>query len=158
MNKQTRTAVVLAVANLAIAALVIGCGESVPQKSAQGGILSGTETERNQYANRRNPLLAGNAQQEVTASSSTPAALSGATPRPLTTAPAPAPAPAGSAATETPAPPPPGAGTTGTTPAPAPAPRASETGGTNPRGGVTNGTVPGGPERTTGGGTGGGQP
>jgi hypothetical protein len=160
MNKQTRNAVLLAVANLAITGLVIGCGESVPQKSAQGGVLSGTETERNRYANRRNPLLAGNAQQEVTASSSTPAALSTATPRALTTAPAPAPAPAGPAPTDaTAAPPPPAAGTTGTTPpAPAPAPRASETGGTNPRGGVTNGNVPGGPERTTGGGAGGGQP
>ena len=89
MNKHTRNAVILAVANLAITAFVIGCGESVPQRSAQGGVLSGTETERNRYANKRNPLLAGNAQEEVRSASATPSALTTAAPRTLTTAPAP---------------------------------------------------------------------
>jgi len=151
MNKPARNTVFLMLANVALGALVLGCSESVPQRSAEGGILSGTDVERNRYASRKNPLLAGNAPQEVQASASSSPLLnppSAPTPRsttgPTGSSASPA-APAGSTAAPPPSPAE-GAGTTA-----APEGKASESGGSNPPGGVTSGTVPGGPETTTGG-------
>ena len=77
MNKSA----LLTVANLALAALIVGCGESVPQKSARGGILAGTQVERQRYVTKRNPILAGNGPQEVGQQSS--ASLTPMTPREL---------------------------------------------------------------------------
>ena len=77
---------------IALAALICGCGESVPQRSAQGGIMSGTEVERQRYSAHKNPVLAGNGQQEVVQSSVAPSTVAPLAPRPRTTGPTTAPA------------------------------------------------------------------
>ena len=157
--------VFVAAANIALGTLVLGCGgHSVPQRSAEGGILSGTNVERQKYAQRRNPLLTGNAPEEVSA---TPRAdsplLSPPTPRsstpagpasPAGAADAPAPPDATTPAPDTTGPAAPPAGGTGTgtdTGTTTPPPGASESGGTNPPGGTTSGTVTGGAEPPAGG-------
>jgi hypothetical protein len=74
-----RNIILLAAVNVTLAGLLAGCA-SVPQKSARGGVLSGTEVERQRYSVKRDPMLAGNGPQDVGQSS---AALSnGATPMP----------------------------------------------------------------------------
>jgi hypothetical protein len=148
MTKSSTKAVLLAAVNIALAAVLVGCEESVPQRSAQGGVLSGTHTERQRYANRRNPLIAGNSPQEVGQSAAAPSTLAPATPREPRTAGAPTAAPATPAAGAT-APAEPTEPATTTPPAtPTPRTGASESGGTNPPGGVTSGTITGGSETT----------
>jgi hypothetical protein len=133
MIKSPIRTILLAAVNVALAAVVVGCGESVPQRSAQGGVLSGTHTERQRYANRRNPLLAGNAPEEVGQSSAAPSTLAPTTPREPRTAGAPTATPAAGSSAPTP-----DAGATeGTTPA-APAEGAAPT---TPAQGTGTGTV-----------------
>jgi len=116
-----RTSILLAVTNVALAALVIGCGESVPQKSARGGVLSGTEIERQRFAAKRNPILAGNGIESVGQSAAAPSTVAPATPRdvrPPSAGPATLPAATPSATT----PPPTGPAPTANPPTPNPAP------------------------------------
>src|SRR5437016_4006370 len=62
-----RKSIVVAVANVALTGLVWGCGESVPQRSAIGGVMAGTEIERQRLAARKSPLMAGNGNAQVVA-------------------------------------------------------------------------------------------
>lgn len=64
-----RNSILMAVSGALLGALLLGC-DSVPQKSAQGGVLSGTEVERQRYNVRQTPVLAGNGPQEVVGQSS----------------------------------------------------------------------------------------
>jgi hypothetical protein len=70
-----RKTIIVTVVSAGMAALVVGCGESIPQKTLEGGIMSGTEVEQQQYAQHQNPILAGNGPQTVgpTAASMAPA-------------------------------------------------------------------------------------
>ncbi len=136
-----RNLILFSTATITFAAVLSGCA-SVPQRSARGGVLSGTEVERQRYSVRKDPALAGNGQQEVGQSS---AALSNsAAPMPTaggvrTTGPvAPGAGPAAPVAPVAP----------GAAPAPSPVGRPGVTGGT-----VTGGTVTSGTGATSTGGT-----
>ncbi len=93
-----RKTIVLAAVNMSLAVLVLGCGESLPQKSLQGGIMSGTEVQRQRYSTKQDPILAGNGPQMVgpTAAVANPQPATPMTPMPMNhaspTGPAPSPA------------------------------------------------------------------
>jgi hypothetical protein len=146
-----RSFILLSAATVTVAAILSGCA-SVPQRSARGGILSGTEVERQRYAVKKDPALAGNGQQEVGQSSS--AISNSAAPMPTgagasirTTAPTGPVAPGAPVAPVAPAAPD-AAPTSGAFPGPSATVRPGVTGGT-----VTGGTVTSGPNTAGGAGT-----